>query len=380
MKVDVLIKNGLVVDPSRNVHAPGDVALKNGKVTALPAGEETEATQVVDAAGCLVVPGLIDYHEHINFRCTDVGIPPDLATLPKGVTTVVDCGSSGPTNCLAFLDRLSQCVVKSRIYIHISPLGLATQQFYEPLVPEKWDWGKFEYAFDQGGERIRGIKMRVSKFLLNDLDPFREMLKVAEHFGKNVLIHPSDPPEPQKEILNALRAGDVYCHVFQGKGRTILDENGRLLPELAEARARGVVFDIAHGGANFDFEVAEKALDQGFLPDMISTDTTQKTWNKQPVQSLPFVMSKFLYLGMKLDDIVRCVTVTPAKNLGMAGRIGTLAPGACGDVTLLKLAEGQFKFLDARQNTRMGSQMFVPMATFANGMMVYADPLFSARQ
>ena len=380
MKVDVLIKNGLVIDPSRGVHEKGDVALKNGKVTAVPAGEEAEATQVVNADGCLVVPGLIDYHEHINFRCTDVGIPPDLATLPKGVTTVVDCGSSGPTNCLAFLDRLSQCVVKSRIYIHISPLGLATQQFYEPLVPEKWDWGKFEYAFDQGGERIRGIKMRVSKFLLNDLGPFREMLKVADHFGKNVLIHPSDPPEPQKEILNALRPGDVYCHVFQGKGLTILDENGRLLPELAEARARGVVFDIAHGGANFDFEVAEKALSQGFLPDMISTDTTQKTWNKQPVQSLPFVMSKFLYLGMKLDDIIRCVTATPAKTLGMSGKIGTLAPGACGDVTLLRLVEGDFTFLDARQNSRRGKEIFVPMATFANGMMVYADPLFAARQ
>lgn len=379
MNVDVLIQNGRVIDPAQNLDRVGDIALRSGRVVELLPGEPVEADHVVNAAGCLVVPGLIDYHAHVNYRGTDVGIPPDLATLPKGVTTVVDCGSSGPTNCMAFLDRLTQSVVKSRIYIHISPLGLATQQFYEPLVPEKWDMGKFECAFDQGGQRIRGIKMRVSNFLLNEtgMGPYYEMLKVAERFHKGVLIHPSDPPVCQGEILNSLRPRDVYCHVFQGVGHTILD-GGKLVPELWEARRRGVIFDIAHGGANFNFDVAERALDQGFMPDMISTDTTKKTWNKTPVCSLPYVMSKFLALGMSIPEIIRCVTATPAKALDMEGKIGTLAPGACGDITILKMETGQFTFADAQANLRQGESLFVPIATFADGLMVYQDSLFSA--
>ena len=381
MKVDVLIRNGRVIDPARNINEISTVALRSGRVVEIPEGESVEAVQTVNAKGLLVVPGLIDYHEHINYRSTDVGIPPDLATLPKGVTTVVDCGSSGPTNCMAFLDRLSQCIVKSRIYVHISPLGLATQQFYEPLTPEKWDIGKFEEVFDQGGDRIRGIKMRVSNFLLKDIgmQPYYEMLKVAERFHKGVLIHPSDPPVRQGEILASLRPGDVYCHVFQGKGHTIL-EDGKLVPELLEARRRGVIFDIAHGAANFNFDIAEQALALGFAPDMISTDTTKKTWNKQPVCSLPYVMSKFLYLGMPLEEVIRCVTQTPARALNMEGKIGTLAPGAYGDVTLLRLDEDDYTLRDAQGNTRQGEKLLVPIATFASGLMVYQDPVFTAMQ
>lgn len=381
MTVDILIRGGRVIDPARGIDKTEDIALRSGKIVSIPDGEPIEAGHTVNAEGCLVVPGLIDYHEHLNFRNTDVGVPPDLATLPKGVTTVVDCGSSGPTNCLGFLDRLKQNVVRSRIYIHISPLGLATKQFYEPLVPEKWDLGKIEFALNQGGENIRGFKMRVSNFLLSEIGmkPYYEMLKVAERFKKGVLIHPSDPPVEQSEILDSLRPGDVYCHVFQGKGNTIL-KNGTLVPQLLEARKRGVIFDVAHGGGNFNFDIAERAIDQGFYPDMISTDTTIQTWNKQPLCNLPHVMSKLLMLGMPLVEVIRAVTATPARALGMEGRIGTLAHGACADVALLKLVPGSVQFTDAHGNNRKSDLLLVPVATFAKGMMVYADPLFSAYQ
>lgn len=381
MNVDILIKNGRVIDPAGNRDETADIAVRNGKIAAVEQGGELHAAYVIDAEGCLVVPGLIDYHEHINFKATDVGIPPDLATLPKGVTSVVDCGSSGASNCLAFLDRLGQCIVKARIYIHISPLGLATQQFYEPLCSEKWDMNKFEIAFDQGGDRILGIKMRVSNFLLKDIGmgPFYEMMKVAERFGKNVLIHPSDPPVQQSVILNRLRPGDVYCHAYQGQGHTIL-KDAKVIPEVWEARERGVIFDVAHGGANFDFSIAERAFAQGFYPDMISTDTTQKTWNKGPVYSLPYVMSKFLSLGMPLMEVIRCVTETPARTMGQEGKTGTLRPGVCGDVTILKLEDMPLIFTDAAGKQRRGQQLLVPIATIANGMLVYQDPYFSAKQ
>ena len=128
MKVDILIKNGRLIDPKRNLDQTGDLYLKAGKIVELPQGEQAEPGYVLDAAGCLVIPGMIDYHEHVNYNLSEVGIPADLATLPKGVTTVVDCGTSGPTNCLGFIERLNALLVKSRLYIHISPLGLSTRQ------------------------------------------------------------------------------------------------------------------------------------------------------------------------------------------------------------------------------------------------------------
>lgn len=384
MKVDIAIKDGHVVDPSQNLNQVKTIYLKAGKVVEPPAGEVIEAGYELDATECYVIPGMIDYHEHINYNLTEVGIPADLATLPKGVTTVVDCGSSGPTNCLGFLERLKSLLVRTRIYIHISPLGLSSRQFYEPLLPEKWDMDQFAYVFEKGGENIQGIKMRVSTYVLKQqgMEPFYKMMEVADRFHKPVLIHPSDPPVPQKKILNALRPGDVYCHTYQGKGYTILDdgEKGKLLPELWEARKRGVVFDVAHGGGNFDFEIAERALDQGFFPDMISTDMTKMTWHKKPVCGLSYIMSKFLYLGMSLMDVVRCVTETPARMLNLEGVAGTLKPGACGDVSVLKMAEGNFNFDDTMKHQRVGHQLLYPVATFRDGMMVYQDLMFSAGQ
>lgn len=384
MKVDIVIKNGRVIDPSQNLDQEGTVYIKAGKICAVPADVPVEAGYTLDASGCLVIPGMIDYHEHVNYNMTEVGIPADLATLPKGVTTVVDCGTSGPTNCLGFIEHLNALLVKSRLYIHISPLGLSTRQYYAPLLPEKWDLDQFDRVFEKGGDKIRGIKMRVSTYVLQDqgMRPFYEMLKVAEHCKKPVLIHPSSSPEPQSAILNALRPGDVYCHTYQANGHTILDggETGKLIPELLEARRRGVIFDIAHGGGNFSFEVAERALNQGFAPDMISTDMTKMTWHKKPVCGLTYVMSKFLMLGMSLTEVIRCVTEVPAKALDMEGRIGTLRPGACGDVAVLKIAEGQFTFNDTKKHTRVGDRLLYPVATFVDGMMVYQDPLFSASQ
>lgn len=377
MKVDLLIRHGRILDPARGIDRTGDLAVRCGRIAALPPEEPVQAARVIDASGCLVVPGLIDYHTHINYRATDVGVPPDLMALPKGVTSVVDCGSSGPSNCLAFLDRLAQCVVKAHIYVHISPLGLATQQFYEPLCPEKWDMGQFEAVFDQGGPRILGIKMRLSNFLLRDigLRPFYEMLKVADRFGKGVLVHPSDPPVPQQQILDALRPGDVYCHTYQGQGYTLL-EGGEVVQAARRARERGVLFDVAHGGANFDFEVAERALEQGFLPDMISTDTTKKTWNRAPVYSLPHVMSKFLMLGMSLPQVIACVTQAPARAMGCEGQTGTLCPGARGDIAVLRLEDRPVTFTDAAGRQRHGRQLLVPVATIVDGLTVYQDPLF----
>ncbi|MCD8077027.1 MAG: amidohydrolase family protein, partial [Lachnospiraceae bacterium] len=141
---------------------------------------------------------------------------------------------------------------------------------------------------------------------------------------------------------------------------------------------RGVLFDVAHGGGNFSFDIAERAMGEGFFPDIISSDMTIQTWNRQPLCSLTQVMSKFLMLGMTMPEIIRAVTATPARALNMSGRVGTLAPGACGDVTLLSLERGEFDFVDVLGKHRRGETLLVPKATFANGMLVYREPVFAA--
>lgn len=376
MTLDVLIVNGRVIDPARGIDQIGRVGIYNGRIVQLPEEGEISAKLTVDAQDCLVVPGLVDAHQHINYHSADWGAHPDLSTIPNGITAVADAGTSGASNCLALLERLSQYSVKSRIFVNASPLGQATLQFNEPLNPDQWDVKRMEYVFQQGGEKIVGLKIRLSKGIVSDFEPLSRLIQVAEKLNTKVLVHPSNPPLPQKEILNQLRKGDIYCHLYQGVGHTILDENGKVIPELWAAKERGVILDAAHGAANYNFEVARKAFSQGVVPDVISSDTTSTNTQRAPMYNLTDVMSKFLMLGMDVPQIIACTTCNPARVLGMEDKIGSLKPGCCGDVTILKLKNGEFTFKDSQKNTQIGTQMFETQLVFLDGQLSYRAPEF----
>jgi predicted amidohydrolase len=176
---------------------------------------------------------------------------------------------------------------------------------------------------------------------------------------------------PPEQIAAMLRPGDVYCHVHQGLGDTVIGANGKVRPELYAAQKAGVIFDASNGKTNFSVKVAQAALAQGFLPDVISSDMTKSSLYGDYVYSLPFIMMKYLNLGMTLDQVVAACTTVPARLLGMKGQLGTLAPGALADVAVFRLGKKRLEVKDLLGDTLVGDHMLVPQMTVLNGRIVY---------
>jgi dihydroorotase len=177
-----------------------------------------------------------------------------------------------------------------------------------------------------------------------------------------------------EDIANVLRKGDVMCHVYHGTGNTILGEDGQIINEIHKARERGVLFDVANGKMNCSHFVSNEALKQKFLPDIISTDMTgDKLYYASHARSLPFVMSKYISFGMSLYDVVRCTTETPAKVMGMEGQIGTLAPGAFADVSIMKMVDKQATYHDTFGAAYVGNQLLIPQMTISNGEIAFGQ-------
>lgn len=379
MNIDLLIKGGTVVDPARGVHGPADVAVKGGRIVAAPSPDIT-ATRVIDAAGCLVVPGMIDFHAHVYSPGTEISVWADSAMLPQGVTTVVDPGSAGPgnyTNFAATVVALTQMRVFS--LINVATTGLMTFRYHENLDPKHYDVEALKFLFAEYPGQLMGLKVRQSQDVVGELglEPLIATLQMADEIGCRVVVHVTDPPCPLTDIADLLRPGDVFCHVFHGTGRTILGSDGKLLPGIKAARTRGVIFDAANGKSHFSFPVARAAIAEGFLPDVISSDLTVWTLYMDFAFGLPYVVSKYLNLGVGLMEVIAACTSTPAKWLGMQGQLGTLAPGALADVAVLRPIRRPTRFRDTPGEIFIGEQLLVPQMTVLGGRIVYRQVDFA---
>ncbi|MBI1939998.1 MAG: amidohydrolase family protein, partial [Acidobacteria bacterium] len=215
---------------------------------------------------------------------------------------------------------------------------------------------------------IVGFKMRFSDFLTgaNDLEGIRRARTAADETGLPLMVHVGGPHSPFGELLKHLKKGDVVTHTFNPRQPGILDDSGKLRPEVLEAQARGVLFDVGHGAGSFAFEVMERALGQGFRPDTISTDLHAFNING-PVYDFPTTLSKFLQLGFTLPEVIAKSTDHPARAFNFGAKIGTLAPGAEADVAVFELREGEFTFTDVEKKTRTGHHMLVPVTTVRAG-------------
>jgi dihydroorotase len=182
------------------------------------------------------------------------------------------------------------------------------------------------------------------------------------------MVHISDPFSPLQDILKMMRKGDVFTHIYNDHPHGILDANGKILPEVLDARERGIIFDSAHGRSHFSFDTAEKALQQDFLPDAISTDLSEGNVSG-PVYDLPTTVSKFLAMGMELDTAIERVTIRPAGVFDCGETIGTLRPGSEADVSVFELHEGKFEFVDSNQQKRTGRQKLVNTAAVCRGQL-----------
>jgi predicted amidohydrolase len=372
MKVDMRIKGGRILDPSQGLDKTGDVLVLNGKIVSAPAGEAIQAAQDIDATHCIVTPGLIDFHNHMFGYGSDICVPAAAAHLPSGVTAAVDAGSAGTANFELFIASMLIQKIRFKSFLHVCPTGLGTSQFHEQLIPEAWDKNKMSELFEKYKQYLLGLKVRTSKAIVGSqgLGPLKKTVELAGEFGCPVCVHTTDGPTPVEDLLDCLRPGDIFCHVFHGTGETIL-KNGRLKEAVREARNRGIIFDAANGVNHFAFATAEPALAAGFFPDIISTDLSVKSLFKPPVYSLPFTLSKYLALGCNLADIIASATSVPARLMGMNGRIGTLCVGAYADIAVFKLVDQKVAFIDTLKQTRQGNKMLLPQMTVLNGQILF---------
>jgi len=382
---DLVLKGGKVVDPAREIHEVLDVAIKAGAIAALrPDIPEDQARDTLDLSGKVVTPGVVDLHTHVYWGGTGLGVLPDRVSSESGVTTFVDVGSAGAGNFLGFKEHVIERS-RARIYafLHIAYPGL-TAAVYAPksfaIVGETFDLRQAMLlpAIEVGQafpDLIRGIKVRLSVESSGDqgLKPLRLALQVAEVLGVPVMAHVGVPPPSMTEVLGLLREGDILTHVFRGEPNSAMDCEGKVRPELVEARARGVIMDVGHGGGSFAWSVAERALQQGFLPDVISSDIHRgldvKTtrWSGMPAQNQPTTMSKFLSLGLSLDDVIRASTVNPARVIGCEEEIGSLRVGTAADIAVFEFEEGEFEFSDYYDGKTIGNKRLLPLLTFIGG-------------
>lgn len=384
MELDILIKNGRVYDVTENVDEVKSIGVKRNRIVDISNVDEStiNAERVIDAAGCYVFPGLIDFHAHVFHNGAPICVEPNSSFLPNGVTSVVDAGSAGWGNYRSFYNSIiTPSLVRIKSYLNVVNVGLATlgggpTGYLENIDPKNFNRDKIIQTFDEYKDNLIGLKLRFSKDLLEDkklyMEPLVETIKLAEEIGVPICVHTTDPVIDAGELADYFREGDVYAHIYHGVGNVALDENGKVLPKIREARERGVIFDSSNGVAHFDFDIATKAMADGFLPDVISTDCTCKNnYNPHKVVNLPFIMSKYLNMGLSLPDIMKAVTTTPAKLMGLAGEIGTLAPGASADISIFKIIDKEMIFEDTVGKTMTGKQLFKNQLTVRNGQVVF---------
>jgi predicted amidohydrolase len=372
MKCDIAIRNGFVVDPHAQREAIGDVFIENGIV--IDCTENMEARVEYDASGMHVFPGLIDYHTHLFWGGTEIGVPADVAMIPQGVTTAIDAGSAGVSNFPVFAEKVAYgSCMRIKAFLNLSPTGLTTSKYHENINPKYWDKGKIKEILKRYPDIIMGLKIRISRGIADGQngEELKAAVAIAEELETRLAVHSTDPTGTMEEVAASLRSGDILVHCFHGTGNTILDNQGKVLPVVNEARQRGVIMDAANGGNHWTFSVAETAIRQGFFPDVISTDITTKTLFRDPVFGLPYIMSKYLMMGVPLGDIVARCTAIPAKLMGLEGRIGTLAPGASADVSVFRLTDEEINFTDTKNEVRRGNKILVPQMTVVKGNILF---------
>jgi dihydroorotase len=373
---DLLIKGGRVVDPSQDLSGVRDIAILGHTVARVSTDiPETDAQHVLDAKGSIVTPGLIDVHVHVYDGVAPLAIPPDPNCVAKGVTTVLDAGSAGAHTFPGFRKYVIDVAqTRIRALLNISVVGQSTlspDNMYGELLNLSYaSPGLAVKTIERHRDVILGIKVRLSRNIAgqNDLRALHLAREAADAVKLPMMVHIGDTHTPLRDLLPVLRAGDVITHCFHGREGGILNQKGRVLPEVLAAVGRGVHLDVGHGAGSFAFDVAEGAIKQGLLPGTISSDLHQFNIHG-PVFDLATTLSKFLHLGLTLEQVIARVTTHPAHTFGFPAGLGTLRVGAEADVAVFALKEGDFSFADATGHRRVGHQKLSPVATVKSGRL-----------
>jgi dihydroorotase len=370
-RFETIVAGGDVHDPGAGIAGRFDIGIAGGRVAAIePELEPGLAGRVVDARGRIVTPGLVDLHTHVYWGVTYWGIEADPVAARSGVTTWIDAGSAGAYSFPGFRRYIVE-PGRARIYafLNLSAIG---------LIARTWEFANLDYCdVDLAEEIVKanrdvilGIKARIDRLTTRGVGirPLELARALADRVDLPLMIHIGSGPPPIGEIAALLRPGDILTHCFTGGDHRIVTSEGRLRADVKALHDRGLFFDTGHGTGSFSYDVTERLLGEGIAPDVISSDIHQLSV-QGPMFDLPTTLSKFLNLGMGLDDVIERATARPAAALRRPD-LGTLRPGSRADLALFRLEAGEYAFYDVEMRRRRGAQRLVNTATMVAGELL----------
>lgn len=370
---DIVLTGGRVVDPGQGLDAITDVAFKDGQVAAVGDGLGGEdATETRDVSGKLVTPGLVDIHAHVYWGATYLSVEAERVARMSGTTTFVDAGTAGAGTFHGFRKLIiEQSDLRIIAFLNISHAGIYG---YGPgfMVGETSELrllhpGACVKVARENEDLICGVKVRLGSNVseLVGIGALDCAIEAAEELDLPVMVHIGAPPPRRKDILERLRPGDILTHCCRMFPNAAIDSNRNIRREVEESRERGIIYDVGHGRGSFDFDVARAMVDNGFVPDVMSSDVHVNSIDG-PAFDVLVTMSKFLSLGASLSDVIAAGTSTAAAAVGRPD-LGTLKPGSPGDAVVLRHEEGAFEYLDSLGNTYTGDQKLEPEVMIVNG-------------
>jgi len=365
MAFDLILKGGRIIDPSQKLDRIADIGFAAGKVAKIGTDLARDAgTDVRDVSGHIVAPGLIDLHTHVYWGGTSLGIDAEAFCRTSGVTTCIDTGSAGPGNFAGFRKHvIDPSAVRILAYLHVSFAGIYAYS-RTVMVGESEELRLMAPAeavqvAEDNRDVIVGIKVRVGRNSsgTSGTAPLDIALQAANEAGLPLMCHIDFPPPSYEDVLERLRPGDVLTHAFRPFPNAPVNPQGKVKEAVLRARQRGVLFDIGHGKGSFAFKTARGMLANGFYPDTISSDVHALCING-PAFDQVTTLSKFLCLGMPLNDVIAATTVNAAMALKRP-ELGSLKRGSIGDATILSVQQGEFDYVDVVGEHMVGDKRIV---------------------
>jgi len=373
---DIVLKNGHIIDPKNKIDAISDIAVKDGKIVKIGKGIDTGASKkTIDATGLYITPGFIDIHTHVftgskpeTFADGSLSVSPDDFTLRNGVTTVVDAGTSGWRNFPVFKEQvIDRSKTRILAFLNIAGSGMRGSPYEQDMTD--MDAYMTSLVAKKYPDVVVGVK--IGHFEGSDWAPFDRALEAGKLSNKPLFVECHLPQFSLEDQLKKMRPGDIITHSFEkiDERMPVVDEQGNLRPFVLEAKKRGVLFDLGHGGAGFWYSVAIPAMKQGLPPNTFGTDLHRFSMNAG-MKDMLNVMSKYMAMGMNLNDVIQTATWNAAKAIKHE-ELGNLSEGSVADIAVLRIRDGKFGFVDAGGNAIEGKQKFEAELTLREGKVVW---------
>lgn len=383
MKPDcpIILREATLLDGSGQTSHCVDMLMQAGRIVEIGSSLQTSAdVREIPMDGVCVSPGWMDLHTHVFEDYGLFSLSPGQIGLHCGVTTLVDAGSAGALNYALFERNVVRTARETVLaYVNVASPGLlhghaGVQGFVgDHAHPGFYSEALAKSLLDSYAASIVGWKVRLTAVLADhsrerEWQALETLLRLRDATGLPVMVHHIESNVTSDELLGLLKQGDVYTHLYHGRGSSLFkDQEGKPSSAALQARERGVIFDVGHGSGAFSWECAKKACQEAdFWPDTISSDL--HGYNLfHPVRDLAATMSKFLWLGMPLEQVIAAVTGHVSDAIARRNGKGWIEPGESADLTLFEIEQGDYEMTDSQGEVRHGRERILPLATFHKG-------------